>query len=73
MNDHQATVCPAGLSWVKSSHSGTSGGECVEVATAPGTVHIRDSKNIPGPVLRFPDRQWEAFLSHTAGRPGAAD
>ncbi|RAY15980.1 DUF397 domain-containing protein [Actinomadura craniellae] len=33
--------------WRKSSHSNTSGGECVEVARLSMTIRLRDSKN-PG-------------------------
>ncbi|WP_079123124.1 DUF397 domain-containing protein [Streptomyces abyssalis] len=43
--------------WVKSSYSGNSGGECVEVAQLPavrGAVAVRDSKAPEGPVLTFP-------------------
>ncbi|GAA4043748.1 DUF397 domain-containing protein [Streptomyces shaanxiensis] len=32
------------LHWFKSSYSGGQGGECVEVALTPTTIHIRDSK-----------------------------
>ncbi|MEU9439952.1 DUF397 domain-containing protein [Streptomyces sp. NPDC048304] len=33
------------LAWFKSSYSGgNDGNSCVEVATTPGTVHVRDSK-----------------------------
>ena len=32
------------LRWCKSSYSGGAGGECVEVAHTPATIHIRDSK-----------------------------
>ncbi|MEH0635029.1 DUF397 domain-containing protein [Streptomyces bottropensis] len=40
------------LKWFKSSYSdGTEGDSCVEIATAPGTVHVRDSKNMGGPQL----------------------
>ncbi len=52
----------AGLAWFKSSHSGTSGGECVEVAVTPGTVHVRDSKDQRGPVLSFTADEWAAFV-----------
>ncbi|MFJ9085038.1 DUF397 domain-containing protein [Streptomyces sp. NPDC102384] len=39
---------PTGAQWRKSSHSGGTGGECVEVAApATGTVAVRDSKE-PG-------------------------
>ncbi|MCD0447830.1 DUF397 domain-containing protein [Actinocorallia sp. API 0066] len=33
--------------WRKSSYSGGGGGNCVEVASLPGSVGVRDSKN-PG-------------------------
>ncbi|MFE0422159.1 DUF397 domain-containing protein [Streptomyces sp. NPDC058953] len=43
------------MTWVKSSHSGPNGGECVEWApsytSATGTVPVRDSKLPNGPVL----------------------
>ncbi|MFE1325869.1 DUF397 domain-containing protein [Streptomyces sp. NPDC058741] len=33
------------LAWFKSSYSSSGdGNSCVEVATTPGTIHIRDSK-----------------------------
>jgi Domain of unknown function (DUF397) len=44
----------------KSSHS-TNNGQCVEVATAPGTVLVRDSKDAGGPQLAFGASQWRAF------------
>lgn len=53
---------PTHLVWVKSSYSGAEGGNCVEVATVPATVHVRDSKNIQGPALALPDSQWGTFL-----------
>ncbi|NLU72965.1 DUF397 domain-containing protein [Streptomyces sp. HNM0575] len=54
--------------WFKSSYSGSSGGDCVEVAALRGTVHVRDSKSLPGPVLCVQPRQWAAFLAYAAGR-----
>jgi hypothetical protein len=40
------------LSWRKSSYSGGSGGNCVELAAEPnGRVLIRDTKDRSGPVL----------------------
>jgi hypothetical protein len=36
-------------SWHKSSYSGGGGQNCVEVATLPGSVAIRDSKDLAGP------------------------
>lgn len=43
---------PSGLTWVKSSYSGADGPDCVEVAAAVSTVHVRDSKNA-GPAARL--------------------
>ncbi|MCL3995817.1 DUF397 domain-containing protein [Streptomyces lavenduligriseus] len=52
------------LVWFKSSHSAGDGGECVEVATCPTTIHIRDSKQNPAtaPTLTVPATAWQAFL-----------
>lgn len=51
------------LNWCKSSHSGSDGGDCVEVAIEPDTVYVRDSK-MAGvkPVLRVGRGKWAAFL-----------
>ncbi|MFI8074776.1 DUF397 domain-containing protein [Streptomyces sp. NPDC086033] len=49
------------LHWFKSSYSGSEGGNCIEVATQPFAVHIRDSKNT-GPTLRVAPGTWAAFL-----------
>lgn len=48
--------------WFKSSHSGTNGGDCVEVAMPPGTVQVRDSKDPHGPRLTFTPQGWAAFV-----------
>lgn len=55
---------PSKLVWFKSSYSGTSGGDCVEVAAAPNNVHVRDSKNQPGVVLTFSRDQWAVFTAY---------
>jgi hypothetical protein len=48
--------------WVKSSHSGPTGGNCVEVAAlSGGQVAIRDSWYPAGPALVFPACRWTAF------------
>ncbi|MEU9890631.1 DUF397 domain-containing protein [Sphaerisporangium sp. NPDC051011] len=50
--------------WRKSSRSGDSGGQCVEVATdLPGVVAVRDSKRIDGSALVFTPNAWTAFLA----------
>ncbi|WP_435595642.1 DUF397 domain-containing protein [Streptomyces albogriseolus] len=52
------------LEWVKSSYSGTSGGDCVEVAVREDTVYVRDSKAVEaGPVLRVGRDPWAAFVA----------
>ncbi|MEO3779996.1 DUF397 domain-containing protein [Micromonospora sp. B11E3] len=49
--------------WRKSSRSGASGGNCVEVAdNLPGVVAVRDSKDPAGPALTFAPAAWRAFL-----------
>ncbi|WP_081236748.1 DUF397 domain-containing protein [Streptomyces viridosporus] len=55
------------LEWFKSSHSNPDGAACVEVATTADTVHVRDSKHIPGPHLTFSPHQWTAFLPYASG------
>ncbi|MBT2208447.1 DUF397 domain-containing protein [Actinomadura sp. NEAU-AAG7] len=40
--------------WRKSTHSAGTGGECVEMASVPGLVAIRDSKDPHGPKLVIP-------------------
>ncbi|MGK5531583.1 DUF397 domain-containing protein [Streptomyces sp. URMC 129] len=57
------------LVWRKSSHSGTSGGDCVEVAAGAMTIHVRDSKDAAGSRLRFGRDGWAAFVALAAGRP----
>ncbi|MFC8141275.1 DUF397 domain-containing protein [Streptomyces paradoxus] len=52
------------LIWRKSSHSSGGDGDCVEIATRPDTIHIRDSKNRRGPQLRLSPTAWSAFLTH---------
>jgi Domain of unknown function (DUF397) len=50
------------LSWQKSSYSGGSGGQCVQVATT-GRVLVRDSKNPDGGHLRFSAWAWREFAA----------
>jgi hypothetical protein len=53
------------LEWRKSTWSGDSG-NCVEVATVPTGVLVRDSKNPDGPILRFSHKEWATFLDGCA-------
>lgn len=51
------------LKWRKSSRSGTTGGNCVEVATnRPGNVYVRDSKDPDGGMLHFSPQEWMDFI-----------
>jgi Domain of unknown function (DUF397) len=52
-----------GMNWRKSSYSGGASGNCTEVATVPGVVLVRDSKNPHGPVLAFGREAWGAFAA----------
>ncbi len=55
-----------GMIWRKSSYS-VGEGECLEVASTPATIHIRDSKlNPTGPTLQISPATWTAFLSAPA-------
>ncbi|TDC63120.1 DUF397 domain-containing protein [Actinomadura sp. GC306] len=48
--------------WRKSSHSGSTGGECVELAALPEGVGIRDSKNPDGPKLLLGRDEFAALV-----------
>ncbi|MFB6874835.1 DUF397 domain-containing protein [Streptomyces sp. NPDC056323] len=55
------------LKWFKSSYSSSSEGDsCVEVATAPGVVHVRDSKSIPGPRFAVTSAAWTNFVNYAS-------
>ncbi|MDI5966133.1 DUF397 domain-containing protein [Streptomyces sp. SL13] len=51
------------LAWFTSTYSDGEGGNCVEVAAAPATVHVRDSKDRSGPLLAFAPDAWTAFVA----------
>ncbi|MFE9919141.1 DUF397 domain-containing protein [Micromonospora sp. NPDC005553] len=56
--------------WRKSRRSGSSGGNCVEVAdNLPGVVGVRDSKDTAGPALTFGPAAWRAFVAQVGARP----
>ncbi|MEU9090311.1 DUF397 domain-containing protein [Streptomyces sp. NPDC048428] len=54
------------LQWFKSSHSSEEGGNCVEVATSPHAIHVRDSKDLTVPALTLSPAAWAAFLKRAA-------
>ena len=49
--------------WRKSSYSGSSGGDCVEVADLAPSIAVRDSKNPGGAVLTVSRRRFEDFIN----------
>ncbi|QCD58051.1 DUF397 domain-containing protein [Streptomyces hawaiiensis] len=57
----------ADLAWFKSSYSSSEGDSCVELATEPGTVHVRDSKNVESPRLAFTPAAWADFVPYAVG------
>ncbi|MGW7350835.1 DUF397 domain-containing protein [Streptomyces sp. NPDC054784] len=56
------------LGWFKSSYSSGGSGDCVEVATCPTTVHVRDSKLRQGPQLAIASDTWRSFLTYATQR-----
>jgi hypothetical protein len=55
-------VIDGNLAWVKSSYSGSQGGNCVEAAAnGVGRVLVRDTKDRGGAVLEFRASRWREF------------
>ncbi|MEU7283059.1 DUF397 domain-containing protein [Streptomyces sp. NPDC045431] len=67
MRVQPSTGDPSELTWVKSSYSTNDGPACVEVAATTSAVHVRDSKNIPGPRLGFTPTTWADFVTYATG------
>ncbi|USQ89547.1 DUF397 domain-containing protein [Streptomyces phaeoluteigriseus] len=64
----RVTETEDGLRWFKSSHSGSDGGDCLEVAAGHDAVFVRDSKAAgAGPLLRVGRDEWAAFVACAAG------
>jgi hypothetical protein len=51
------------LSWFKSSYSSGEGGQCLEVAVTPDSIHLRDSKNPTGPGVTLSPSAWAPFVA----------
>ncbi|MFI9807259.1 DUF397 domain-containing protein [Streptomyces sp. NPDC052301] len=57
------------LTWFESSYSdGPDGDSCVEIAIAPHTIHVRDSKHTTGPRLALTPESWARFVSYASER-----
>lgn len=61
---------PGTVAWRKSRRSIASG-DCVEVASTPGNIAVRDSKDPAGPMLAYSVTSWRAFTMRA--RAGAFD
>jgi hypothetical protein len=59
------------VTWRKSSYSGGEGEACVEVAACPGTVHVRDSKDISLPSIAVSPASWASFVAYAQVAPEA--
>jgi Domain of unknown function (DUF397) len=66
MSGDNARLGLDGLAWYKSSYSAGNGGECVEVAARPRTVHVRDSKDTTRAPLAVDPTAWTAFVEFAA-------
>jgi Domain of unknown function (DUF397) len=65
-------VTDGNLTWVKSSYSGSQGGNCLEAAAdGAGRVLVRDTKDRGGAMLEFQASRWRelsASLKAESGR-----
>ena len=63
-SSHSSSQCiEVAYDWHKSSYSDGEGGECIEVATCPHTVHVRDTKlSDASPIFTVTPASWDAFL-----------
>ncbi|WP_149830040.1 DUF397 domain-containing protein [Streptomyces tailanensis] len=66
MNAHVHQLSIDQLALRRSSYSSEEGGECVEVAACPGTVHVRDSKDTTRAALAVDPTAWIAFVEFAA-------
>lgn len=57
-----STVLAPEGSWIKSSYSDQSGGNCIETVTTAAVVGVRDSKVMEGPAFAVTHASWTAFL-----------
>lgn len=48
--------------WRKSSSSGETGDNCVELAVVDRLIGVRDSKDPTGPILFFEPQEWASFV-----------
>lgn len=51
------------IAWRKSTYSGSTGGDCVEVGGAADSVLVRDTKNRDGATMDIPAAAWRSFVA----------
>ncbi|MGW4023868.1 DUF397 domain-containing protein [Streptomyces sp. NPDC005009] len=56
------------LAWFKSSYSGSSGDDCVEVAVTEQAIHVRDSKDVARPSFAVGREGWGQFVRYASER-----
>ena len=56
------------VSWRKSSYSGGSGGNCIEVGSKQNVIVVRDTKDRQGPVLKVSAEAWRRFADRLKDR-----
>jgi hypothetical protein len=47
--------------WRKSTYSDANGGQCIETASSPGLVMVRDTANRDGGTLTVTAQAWQKF------------
>ena len=67
-SDNRRVVQDGTGPWIKSSFSGPTGGNCVQVAfLSDGEVAVRNSRQPDGPALVFTGAEWDVFLRGARG------
>jgi Domain of unknown function (DUF397) len=49
--------------WRKSSYSNANGGNCLETASTPGVILVRDTTDREGCTLAVPAKAWAVFTA----------
>lgn len=62
-SEHVISDAASFCGWRKSTFSGGSNGDCLEVADGHPSIPVRDSKNPHGPALVFPSATWSSFVT----------
>ncbi|MFF5663636.1 DUF397 domain-containing protein [Streptomyces griseofuscus] len=66
-NEHTVSDASTLTGWCKSSYSGGTNDNCVEIASGHTVVPVRDSKDSRGPALLFSADSWAAFVAAVKG------